>query len=130
MLNHKNIWEFRQNKPTLIVKDLEQYAPPEVVYYSLLTRGVFKWFVVRKKLIKLKNLWKSRITESIEQQRQLTNYAEKMYLRGYRRALEDCRKEVRELCHSQRWQAPSDDRAAQKYLDSISREVSIDRPNT
>jgi hypothetical protein len=120
MLNSKNIWQFEQNKPTLVVKDLESYAPPDVVYRSLLTRGVFKWLSARRKIIKLKNIWKSKISDSIEQQKKTTNPGEKMYLRGYRKALEDCRKEVRRICHGPRWEAPDFDTTAQKYLDRLS----------
>jgi len=42
-LNPRDIWELRQNKPTLIVRDLADYGVPVPVAYSiLLGRGVFK----------------------------------------------------------------------------------------
>ena len=67
------IWMERQNKPSLVVRDLEPLLAPgvrrSVIYESLLRRGVFKWLAVRRDLIRLKNLWKTRVTESIARQK-------------------------------------------------------------
>lgn len=116
-MNHKSIWCERQNKPSYIVRDLQGYVEANIVYKVLLRRGVFKWFIVRRKLIKLKNIWKERVKISLVMQKQAKN-ADVNYWRGYRKGVEECRKEVRELCHSDRWQAPDFDREAQKFLDS------------
>lgn len=112
--NKKNIWTFKQNKPTLIVKDLTEKYPnidPMFVYEVLLKRGVFKWFAVRRNLIKLKNIWKKEV---VELNRKKTNKE-----KGYLNALIICRKEVRKLCHSERFQAPDFDRNANKYLKKL-----------
>lgn len=131
------IWHEAQNKPSLIVHDLAPYAPAHAVYESLLRRGVFKWLAVRRVLIHTKNVWRDRITESIERQRDFKDMAHAMRglphrdarrqramllrwaaeERGYRRGLEQCRAEVLAMCHSDRWQAPDSDRAAQRWLD-------------
>ena len=39
-----------------------------------------------------------------------------MYLRGYLKATEECRAEIRDMCHSDRWRAPDFDKEAQEYL--------------
>ncbi len=117
MLDRKSIWNERQNRPTLVVRDLVEYAPPEVVYESLLRRGVFKWLAVRRSLIKLKNAWKCEIVGLYSLQKQHTKKdSDYWYWRGYREAMEQCRKEVRRLCHSDRWQAPDIDKPSQRWL--------------
>lgn len=122
LLTPELIWNIEQNKPSLIAKDLLSYGVPEDVTYDiLLARGVYKWLSVRRKIIKLKNVWKSRITETIENlktAKRADNAYQMGYLRGYLKAYEECRGEVRELCHSTRWQAPDIDRKAQRHLDA------------
>ena len=110
----KTIWSFKQNKPSLIVKDIcEKY--PEVnkdfIYEVLLNRGVFKWFSVRRKLIKLKNKWKINITK--------LNRKKTEQEKGFLKAIEKCRKEVRELCHSDRFIAPDFDKDSNIFLKKI-----------
>jgi hypothetical protein len=112
-MNAKTIWAERQNKPTLIVRDLAPYVEADKVYEVLLRRGVFKWLSARRKLIKLKNIWCDRITQSIVDQKASYN---KAYYRGYRKALEECRAEVRAICHGERWEAPDFDTEAQRWL--------------
>ena len=116
-MNSQSIWNEAQNKPTLIVRDLEKYAPADAVYESLLRRGVFKWLSVRRQLIALKNVWRERVTRSIEQQK--AEPRRKQWLRGYRAGIEECRAEVRALCHSSRWQAPDFDRHAVRWLEKL-----------
>jgi hypothetical protein len=118
MLNRDTIWNFAQNKPSLIVKDLQGYAPPNVIYRSLLQRGVFKWLAVRRDIIKLKEKWKARLRYIHGAWRVASGY-EKAYLKGYRAALEDCRKEVSALCHSDRWRAPDFDSRANRWLEDF-----------
>jgi len=128
MLSPKTIWNYKQNKPTLIVHDFESHGvPAEVTYRILLTRGVFKWLSVRRDLIKLKNTWKFRITSTISKihdAKKQKDYGRLMWLRGYLKAYEECRGEIRALCHSERWQAPDFDVEAQKYLNSLSHDSS------
>lgn len=136
MINRKNIWNYKQNKPTYIVDDLVNAVMAhfrtdmnpagrarDMIYESLLKRGVFKWLSVRRQLIRLKNTWKSRLIEATVEQLKLsegeTTGKQRQritYLRGYRKAIEECRKEIRTLCHSDRWQAPDFDYKASSWL--------------
>jgi len=121
-LNPKDIWNIRQNKPTLIVRDLEAYdVPADVAYSILLGRGVFKWLAVRRDLIKLKNTWKECVTATIariHKARREHNQAELAYQQGRLKAYEECRAEVRALCHSERFRAPDFDSGAQGFLEA------------
>lgn len=113
-ISRKNIWNFKQNKPTLVVEDICKEYPnvdPDFVYNVLLKRGVFKWLSVRRDLIKLKNEWK-RIVVILNRKK---NREEK----GFLKAVEMCRKSVRKLCHSDRLAAPDFDRKANKFLYKI-----------
>lgn len=114
-MNKSTIWNEKQNKPTYIVRDLAQYVDADTVYEVLLRRGVFKWLTARRKLIKLKNTWCKRVTESIARQKALSGNAV-AYERGYRKAIEECRAEVRAICHGERWEAPDFDRDAMRWL--------------
>jgi hypothetical protein len=116
------IWQCRQNKPTYVVNDLIRYAPARVIYGVLLQRGIFKWLAARRQLIRLKIVWKRRVTYSLEMQREC-EWRKREYWRGYRRALEECRAEVRALCHSPRWQAPDNDERARQWLRQMEREL-------
>lgn len=94
-----------------MVQDITEKYPfidPDFVYGILLKRGVFKWLAVRRKLIKLKNNWKREITE--------LNRKKNEQEKGYLKALERCRREIRGLCHSERWQAPDSDKKAINFL--------------
>lgn len=129
VVSKDNIWQYQQNKPSLIAKDLEQYGVPRRLTMSvLLARGVFKWLAVRRDLIKLKNIWKERIKQTLAEIQQAKSSHEQlrlMYLRGYLKAYEECRKEVRALCHSERWRAPEFDEEAQKFLKKLEQETLI-----
>ena len=112
--NRKNIWMYAQNKPTLIVKDIVDKYPdvdPNFVYEVLLSRGVFKWFSVRRDLIKLKNKWLNEIVK--------LNKRKSIKEKGYYNALNKCRAQVRKLCHSERFRAPDFDRYANRYLNNL-----------
>lgn len=114
------IWMYRQNKPSLIAFDFSNLGiPTETSYRILMARGVFKWFAVRRDLIRLKNQWRDRISwlqEQIrEEKRRGDPHRELGRLRGELYAMERCRREVRALCHSERWRAPDHDREAQRW---------------
>ena len=111
----------KQNKPSLIVSDLEAYGvPSSITMKILLGRGVCKWLSVRRKLIKLKDIWKDRIKRTVELIKINKEHSYNLaYCRGYLAALEDCRKEVRELCHSPRWQVPDNDTIANNFLKEL-----------
>ena len=114
-MDPKSIWNEEQNKPSLVVDDLEAHASRDVIYEVLLRRGVFKWLSARRKLIKLKDAWRDRVTASIERQQDLTGPSVN-YERGYRRAIQECRAEVREICHGPRWDCPDNDSRAREWL--------------
>lgn len=123
-LTQNSIWLIKQNKPSLIARDLEQFGvAKEISHNILLARGVYKWFSVRRQIIKLKNSWKTIVTQTISnlvQAKQNKDQYQIAYLRGYLQAYQECRKEIRALCHSPRWQAPDFDKEAQSHLQKIS----------
>lgn len=109
--NKNTIWNFAQNKPSLVVKDIIDKYPdvdPNFIYEVLLKRGVFKWLSVRRDLIKLKDTWKNEI--------RILNRKKNQEEKGYYKALLGCRESIRRLCHSDRWVAPDFDQKAAKFL--------------
>ena len=109
------IWNFRQNKPSLIVNDIIKEYPdvnPDFIYTVLLQRGVFKWLSVRRDIIKLKN-------EMLNEIRNLS-HKKTPEEKGYYKAIIKWRGKIRKLCHSARWVAPDFDRKANKFLNSVS----------
>jgi hypothetical protein len=117
-----NIWSYRQNAPKLVARDLELLAGVEqrVTHYVLLARGVYKWLAIRRDLIRLKNQWRDELTALYRlQETTHRNSLEYHERKGRIKTLETCRKQVRELCHSERWRAPDNDREAQKFLESV-----------
>ena len=113
-----NIWDQAQNKPTLVVKDLKELYPDideNVVYEVLLRRGVFKWLAVRREIIKLKNIWRSQITQ--------LNRRKTQQEKGFLKALEMCRGQARKLCHSARWKSPDFDRRAKRWLEEYGEQL-------
>jgi hypothetical protein len=121
--NKANIWNYAQNKPTLIVRDLEAHGVSKMVTYTiLLTRGVFKWFSCRRDLIRAKDRWKveiNRVLSCIKNAKEFRDMERLWWLRGYLKALELCRKDVREICHSDRWRAPDNDDKAFRFLTQL-----------
>lgn len=114
----KNIWEFRQNKPSRICRALSYFGvPPKVTAQILMAHGVYKWFAVRRDLIRLKNKWKKEISiryvEIKDTSRGSYRHAQ---LLGEISSLEKCRKEVSSLCHSERWRSPDHDPKAMRLL--------------
>jgi len=122
-LTPTSICSIKQNKPVLVARDLLEYGVPvEVTLKILLARGVFKWLAVRRSIIKLKCNWKIKITDTCKkviEYKQQENTYKLGYWRGYLKALEECRNEVRTLCHSTRWQAPDFDETAQQFLEQL-----------
>ena len=114
-----NIWQFTQNKPTLVARDLEQFVPADVIYAALLRRGVFKWLAVRRDLIRLKDSWKREIIVTLAEIRRAKATGDRDALhraRGRLEAIVSCRESVRSLCHSDRWQCPDHDSKAREWL--------------
>lgn len=133
MFTPKSIDQFKQNKPSLIVRDIlntQATAAFELeeheIYEILLRRGVFKWFSVRRKLIKAKEHWKDRLKTALDYQilsRSTGRWNRVWYWRGYRKALEECRADIRRLCHEPRWQAQDNDKPAQQWLRALEDKV-------
>ena len=120
-LTPESIWNYKQNKPRFIARDFELLGiPKNATYKILLTRGVFKWLSARRDIIKLKNIWRDRLTALYHCD--LTKLTEKEYTErlGRIKATEECRAELRAICHSHRWRAPDFDKEAVRYLESIS----------
>ncbi len=129
----KNVWNYKQNKPSLVAKDFARlYNIPEEDTLKILTaRGVCKWLSVRRQLIRLKNEWKTDIKFCHEDLKvwkdkivpDLPAHEERVYqynygyVRGKLEAFTKCRNEVRELCHSERWQAPDYDKQTKIFLE-------------
>ena len=101
--------EIAQNKPTLIVLDLLAFGVPEEAAYSiLLKRGIFKWLACREDLIRLKDCMKKEI--------RALNRKKSDKEKGYLKALEKYRKEIRFICHSPRIRVQTTDSKAQEFL--------------
>lgn len=110
-MNNKTIWMEKQNRPSLIVDDIVKKYPevdPDFIYYTLLRRGVFKWFSIRRVLIR----YKLNLKEIIRTMNRKKNKKEKGYIHG----IEQCYKAIREMCHSERWTAPDNDRKSITFL--------------
>ena len=121
LLTPKSIWLIKQNKPSLIAEDLACFGVDKATIHKvLLARGVYKWLSVRRKLITTKNIWKDRIKDTLSKiVKAKQEHVNTSYLKGYLKAYEECRKEIRELCHSERWQAPDFDIKANQFLKGL-----------
>ena len=104
-VSRSKIENFKQNHPRYVVRDLASYGmPPEITHRSLMARGVYKWFGVRRLLIKLKNTWRDRVNETLNHLHNRDGTHTRDWYRGYLQGITECRKEVRQLCHMPRWQ--------------------------
>jgi len=104
-MNQLDINNFRQNHPELIVRDLEQYASPNVIRQVLKYRGINKWLRVRRLLIQLKAKWREDIKLlqiKKAEAKKAGDFKSYYKLVGYVEAMTDCRQQVRALCHSPR----------------------------
>ena len=115
-----DVESFRQNLVKHICRDLMEYSVPVgYILRVLLARGVFKWFAVREDLIEAKDNWKIKIKETLGKMataKERGDQYELIYQRGYLRGLEECRKEIRKMCHSKRWRAAKRDKEATLFL--------------
>lgn len=127
-LNRKNIWNERQNKPTLIVEDLVVFGVDKnKAYEILLRRGAFKWFAVREEIILLKNEMKRELA-AIQAER-VERTGNDRELRGRLLAITKYRNKIRALCHSQRWQCPRRDKKAQHWLQEYESDDFLEQEN-
>lgn len=118
-VNRGNIDSYRQNKITLVVNDFEQLGIPATVTAKILmARGIYKWLANRRKIIKLKNRVRAKLTELYNSSLDRSDYrVSKAYRKGQTVAYQNILKELREICHSPRWQAPDFDEVAMEYLE-------------
>ena len=101
----KDINNFRQNHPELIVEDLRGFVKESLVREVLKYRGINKWLRVRRLLIQLKSRWKDEIKVLEEEKKvakQLGLVNRYYNLQGRIESLIDCRQQIRALCHSPR----------------------------
>ena len=70
-ITQHNINQYKQNRISLIVKDLEYYVPEEVVRKVMLKRGINKWLYCRKKFIELKNDLKFEVTQILKEMKEV-----------------------------------------------------------
>jgi len=103
--NTVDINSMKQNKTSLIVDDLTDLLGRynrQVIDDILKNRGVKKWFLVRRLIIKLKDRWKAKIN-TLELMKKYAkkhgNYKEYLMLKGYQKCLIDCRQQIRALCN-------------------------------
>lgn len=109
-ITRKNIWNFRQNHPELVVRDLREKLglneeQCQVVRDSLLARGVNKWLKVRRDLIAYKKLLKHEIAELEAQRLSLPRHSpERSKLLAVQNRVRAIRKDLKALCMTDRWQ--------------------------
>jgi len=119
----QTIEHYRQNKVKHILTDLEALGVSRLAGAKvLLARGVFKWFAVRRSLIKRKEQWKKSETilyGCLRSAKRERDYYHIAWFRGYIAALQACRADIRHLCKSSRWQAQDNDTEAQRLLREI-----------
>jgi len=110
-----NIWCYKQNKVSYIVDDIINKYPEidkDFLYETLYKYGVFKWFAVRRDLIKLKNSWRKMLAG--------WNYRKKdKKEKGRHWMLAYCSQEIRRLCHSDRWTVQDNDRRAAEWFNKL-----------
>jgi hypothetical protein len=110
----ENIWQYEQNKPSLVISDLYRLAgvPRHITARVLMARGVYKWLACRRDLIRAKDEWRDELTLLYRaiQDREIRRGTPEYYeARGRIKALEEARRTIRAICHSERWRAPDCD---------------------
>ena len=109
----ENIWQFKQNKPSLVIKDMEEFGiAPEITEKVLLARGVNKWLFARRDIIHLKHDIKKQITSTITEihiAKTSKDFVLRHKLRGRVNTLVTIQKAIKAICHSERWR-PGDPR--------------------
>ena len=106
----ENIWNFRQNHPELVVRDLaeklnlDEYQQ-QIVRDSLMARGVNKWLKVRRDLIAYKKLLKHEVARIEKERVALPKWSpERKRLLSVQNRVREIRKDLKTLCMTERWQ--------------------------
>jgi hypothetical protein len=80
----ENIWNYKQNHPELVIKDLQSFNLPifvqDIVRQSMLARGINKWLKVRRDLIAYKKLIKHQVKELMIEVSQLKKELKENYV--------------------------------------------------
>ena len=132
IVNRKAVDRFREKYPSYILVDFLRLGVSPVVTAGILAaRGVFKWMAVRAELFALAAKWKKdsrSMQEIIRCGKKVGSRAasevvpsqfQKGYWKGYQKALEEHRKELKDLLSSPKWRAPGKDRMAKEALEAL-----------
>lgn len=109
-VSRRTIWNFRQNSPELVVRDLRDYLglneeQCQFVRTVLLARGINKWLKVRRDIIAYKKQIRNEIkdTEQARAKEQPTSLKRKELL-VRSKTLQSVRCTLKQLCMTDRWQ--------------------------
>ena len=123
-LTPKNIWNFRQNNPELVIKDAKEFLDLDneqcrVLRQIMLARGINKWLKVRRDIIAYKKIIKHQIKDTQKslivnkETLKRTTYKsvpyylllrEKYMLKNRLKMLEIIRRDLKKMCMTDRWQ--------------------------
>ena len=112
-IDKKRIWNYDQNIPDLVVDDLiaeldieDTDKNRDIIYSILLKRGINKWLMVRKLLIRLKKLYKEDIKKcqnDLNLAKKSKNWNEYSKIKIKIKILYKIREQLKLLCQSPRW---------------------------
>ena len=108
-VNPKYIWSYSQNFPEVVVEDIMNHfrsnseIDRDFLYSTLLKRGINKWLLVRKMLIRLKKLYLEKMKEAQRLENEATNTLSAMYWKGKAAAYNEIRRDLKLLCVTPRW---------------------------
>ncbi len=110
-VRHRTIWQYAQNRPSLICEDLAALGvEPRHAMQVLLARGVCKWLAARRDFIRLKDTLGAELTGLYLAAGKLPRGScARAKLAGRIGALEEVRASIRRICHSPRWRVPDHD---------------------
>ena len=114
-LTPRTIWNFRQNHPELVVRDLRDYlgldeAACAFVRRVLLARGVNKWLKVRRDLIAYKKQLKHELKATDAERLASKGTPRYRELTERLKLLQRVRGDLKALCMTDRWQVWPHDR--------------------
>jgi len=126
----QNIANYKQNKPILIARDLNRLhgVPIEDTLKILLARGVFKWMWVRETLIDYKDYLKQELAMTIEKSNHAKykkDWKRHQQLKGRVKVLIEIRKDIKSMCHMDRWCCSSKDRYSLWFVAKLAFETMI-----
>jgi hypothetical protein len=104
MIDEKTIWAERQNHPELVVEDCKKEfdlneKQLDTLRFILLRRGINKWLLARRKVIRLKHKTKKLLREA----QILRENTKNPYTKQYHLTLQAIHSEMQEICRMPRW---------------------------